>query len=120
LGIGQEDWRVKISLFDVSSAEKPIERDKYILSEGWSEAASNHHAFLQDAKHKIFFLPGGQGGYIFSYKNDKLELVKAVSGITPKRAIYLNDYLYIIGSDKIIILNEVDWQKVNELDLSSV
>lgn len=118
LGVGQEDWRVKISLFDVSSAEKPVEKDKYILSESWSEVSSNYHAFLQDAKHGIFFLPGGNGGYIFSYKNDKLELVKAVSGITAKRAIYLNDYLYIIGSDKIIVLNELDWQKVNELKLA--
>lgn len=119
LGVGQENWKVKLSLFDVSSAEKPIEKAKYLLNEGWSEAASNHHAFLQDAKHGIFFLPGGQGGYIFSYKNDKLELLKAVSGIVAKRALYLNDYLYIIGSDKIIVLNEADWQKVNELKLAN-
>jgi len=26
---------------------------------------STHHAFLQDSKHQIFFLPGSKGGYIF-------------------------------------------------------
>lgn len=115
LGVGMESWQVKISLFDVSNAEKPLEIDKYVLDESWSEVASNYHAFLMDKKHEIFFLPGGKGGYIFSYKNDKLSLVKAVSDISAKRAIYINDYLYIIGNDKISVLNETDWEKVNEL-----
>lgn len=117
LGIGQEDWQVKISLFDVSSASNPKEIAKYTLSEGWSEVLSNHHAFLLDPKHEIFFVPGGQGGYVFSYKNDNLEMKKAVQETNVKRAIYLNDYLYIIGQDKIVVLNELDWTRVAELDL---
>lgn len=118
LGIGRENWQVKISLFDVSSPSNPVEKAKYLLDEGWSEVLDNHHAFLQDKKHQIFFLPGGKGAYIFSYKNDKLELIKAVSGITQtRRAIYLNDYLYVIADDKITVINEIDWEKVRELDL---
>ena len=61
-------------------------------------------------------MPGSQGGYIFSYKGDKLELKRAVSEIQAKRAIYLDDYLYIIGEDKIIVLNELTWEKVKELE----
>jgi len=116
LGIGKENSKVKISLFDVSSAENPKEVSKYTLDEYWSGVLSTHHAFLQDAKHNIFFLPGNKGGYIFSYKNDQLKLVKAISGISAQRALYLNDYLYIIGNNKITILNEIDWEKVNELE----
>jgi len=120
LGIGRENWQVKISLFDVSSPQNPVEKAKYILDEGWSEVLDNHHAFLQDKKHQIFFLPGGRGAYIFSYKNDKLELIKAVSGITQtRRAIYLNDYLYIIADDKITVINEIDWEKIREFDLAA-
>ncbi len=115
LGIGKEDWQVKISLFDVSSASNPKEVAKYVLDEGWSDVLSTHHAFLLDTKHEIFFLPGSKGGYIFSYKGDNLELKKAVSGISARRAIYLDDYLYIIGDDKIVVLNELDWGRVNEL-----
>lgn len=118
LGVGQEDWKVKLSIFDVSFAEKPLEKSKYILDEGWTEVNSNPRAFLQDTKHKVFFLPGGQGGYIFSYADNNLKLVKAISGISAKRALYINDYLYIIESDKIVVFNELDWQKVNELDLT--
>ncbi|MCG2688211.1 beta-propeller domain-containing protein [Candidatus Parcubacteria bacterium] len=117
LGIGKEDSQVKISLFDVSLASNPKEIAKYTLKEGWSEVLSNHHAFLLDPKHEIFFLPGGEGGYVFSYKNNGLEMKKAISETGVKRAIYLNDYLYIIGQDKIVVLNELDWTRVAELNL---
>jgi uncharacterized secreted protein with C-terminal beta-propeller domain len=118
LGIGKENWQVKLSLFDVSWPEDPKEADKYLLDESWSEVLSTHHAFLLDKKHNIFFLPGSKGGYIFSYENNKLKLVKAISQISAKRALYINDYLYIIGDDKITVLNEIDWEKVNELNFN--
>ena len=57
---------------------------------------------------------------MFSYKNAQnpkeyaLELKKALGQNSVKRAIYLNDYIYIIGEDKITVLNEADWEKVNE------
>ena len=117
IGIGKEESQVKVSLFDVQSAEEPKEAAKYLLNETWSDILQTHHAFLLDRKHQIFFLPGVQGGYIFSYENDELKLVKAVSGIFCRRALYLNDYLYIIGDDKITVLNETDWSEVNRLDL---
>ncbi len=116
LGIGKEAWRVKISLFDVESAENPKEADKYILDEHWSDVLNTHHAFLLDPKHKIFFLPGGKGGYIFSYQQDELKLARAVSGIAAKRAIYINNYLYIIGEDKLIVLDETNWEEINDLN----
>ena len=134
LGIGMEGSKVKISLFDVSDKNNPLELDKYMLDEYWTEVSNNYHAFLLDSKHGIFFLPGSKGGYVFSYfnasdglehspnasnyaKSFKLKLEKAISQNSVKRAIYLNDYLYIIGEDKITVLNELDWEKVNELDL---
>ncbi len=135
LGVGMESGKVKISLFDVSDKNNPTELDKYNLDEYWSEVSNNYHAFLLDKKHNAFFLPGGKGGYVFSYKavsqtcaknipaecfpNEeyKLALKKAVSQNSVKRAIYINDYLYIIGEDKVTVLNESDWMKVNELDL---
>jgi len=117
LGIGQENWQVKVSLFDVSSASDPKELDKYILDESWTDILNTHHAFLLDKKHEIFFLPGSKGGYIFSYKNNSLSLVKTVSEISAKRAIYINDYLYVIGDNKIVVLNELNWERVKELEL---
>ncbi len=117
LGIGQESGKVKLSLFDVKNASEPKEIDKYLLSEVWSEAQSNHHAFLADSQHKIFFLPGGKGSYVFSHENNKLNLKKSVSDFAVKRAVYINDYLYIIGENKISVLSEKTWEKTKELDL---
>jgi uncharacterized secreted protein with C-terminal beta-propeller domain len=117
LGVGREDSKVKISLFDVSDPTNPTEISKYLLDEYWTEVQNNHHAFLQDEDHGVFFMPGGQGGYIFSYQNDQLRLEKAVSQTQVKRAVYLDDYLYIISQNQITVLNENNWEKVKELDL---
>ena len=117
LGIGKEDNQVKISLFDVSDPTKPKEALKYTLDEYWSDILNTHHAFLADSKHEIFFLPGSRGGYIFSYAGDKLQLEKAVSDIRARRALYIDDYLYIIGDDEIAVLDENNWERVNELEL---
>jgi len=116
LGIGQESRQVKVSLFDVSSASDPKELDKYILDESWTDILNTHHAFLLDKKHEIFFIPGSRGGYIFSYKNNSLSLVKTVSEISAKRAIYIDDYLYVIGDNKIVVLSELNWERVKELE----
>lgn len=117
LGIGMENFQVKVSLFDVLDPSQPKEIDKYILKEGWSAILETHHAFLLDKKHQIFFLPAGSNGYIFSYKDDELKLVRAVSEIYPERAVYIGDYLYIIAKNKIIVLNEINWEKVKELKI---
>jgi len=117
LGIGMENRKVKLSYFDVSDPKNPKEIAKYSLDEYGSEALYNHHAFLQDKEHKIFFLPSYRGGYIFSYADDKLELARTISVNDVKRALYLNNYMYIIADDYVAVLNENDWEKVNELDL---
>lgn len=117
LGIGKESSQVKVSLFDVSSPENPIEKDKYLLKEYWSDILNTHHAFLLDDKHQIFFLPGSQGAYIFSYQNNKLELIKTLSERSVRRALYIDDYLYIIGDQQIWVLDENTWEQVNELEL---
>jgi inhibitor of cysteine peptidase len=118
LGIGQEDRRVKLSMFNVASPSNPVEDSKYILDEGWTEVQNNHHAFLLDAKHNVFFLPGSKGGYIFKYDSGKITLQKAVKQQQVKRALFLDDYLYIIGETQIVILNENTWERVNEVDLN--
>lgn len=117
LGIGRENSNVKISLFDVSDPEKPIQKSNYVLSEYWSEVLNNHHAFLLDRKHEVFFLPGGTGGYIFSYSSNTLSLERVISDFTALRALYIEDYLYVIGEKQIIVIDETTWKDINELEL---
>ncbi len=117
LGVGMEDWNVKVSLFDISNPYDPREIDNYKLSERWSEAVNNHHAFLMDKKHEIFFIPGAQGGYIFSYNSDKISLQKAIKESNVQRALYIDDFLYIVSNNKITVLDQKTWEKVKELDM---
>jgi uncharacterized secreted protein with C-terminal beta-propeller domain len=106
---------VKVSLFNVSSAEEPTEVDKYLLDEFWTDVLETHHAFLLDKKHEIFFLPGTKGGYVFSYSDQKLQLVKAMPAYGARRAIYLDDWLYILADSKAVVLDERTWERVGEL-----
>ena len=106
---------MKISLFDVSNPASPKEKSTYTLSEYWSEVLNTHHAFLQDLKHSIFFMPGGQGGYIFSYAGGTLTLKRAVEGQNIKRALFIDDFLYIVGDLEIIVLDENNWNEVKRL-----
>jgi len=116
LGVGKEGSQVKLSMFDVSDPSNPVELDKYMLDEYWSEVVNNHHAFLLDSVHEIFFLPGSKGAYIFSYADNKLSLAKTDSAVNVKRAIYLDDYLYIITDSKIVVLDEKTWDLVKEIE----
>jgi len=117
LGVGSESGKVKITLFDVTDPTNPKELNTYKLDEYYSEVSGNHHAFLLDEKHGVFFLPGSLGGYVFSYQNDGLKLVKSVSDFEIKRAVYINDNLYILGNTKMIVLDENNWEKVKEIEL---
>lgn len=114
LGVGKENQNVKVSLFDVRSAENPQEVDKYMLDEYWSEALNTSHAFLPDEQRKIFFIPGSKGGYIFSYAGEKLKLVKAFEGVQAKRAVYVNNYLYIITDNGLTVVDENTWERVKD------
>ncbi|MDD5749933.1 MAG: beta-propeller domain-containing protein [Patescibacteria group bacterium] len=117
LGIGMQDFRLKISYFDVSDANNPREIDNYIINDYGSEVLHNHHAFLLDPKHEIFFLPGYQGGYIFSYQDRSFTLKKAISLSGVKRAIYLEDFLYVIGDEVIVVLDQNSWEEIKRLAL---
>lgn len=117
LGVGKEGSQVKLSLFDVKDPQNPKEQDKYNLDEYWSDILNTHHAFLLDREQKVFFLPGSRGGYIFSYQGNSLKLEKAVSEISARRAVYIDDYMYIIGDDKLVVLDENTWERVKELEL---
>lgn len=116
LGVGQENGKVKLSLFDVSDASSPKEIDKYTLDEYWTEAANNHHAFLQDKDHQIFFLPGGQSGYVFFYSGSRLKMQRAVTGLAAKRAVYIGNTLYIIGDSQVVAVDETSWNRIGELN----
>ncbi|SDN00022.1 Secreted protein containing C-terminal beta-propeller domain [Halogranum gelatinilyticum] len=119
LGVGEENGQVKAVVFDVSDPANPVVEDDYVLDEHWSAVRESHHAFLMDRKHGVFFLPGQQGGYVFSYE-DGLELESVVDVQGAQRAIYLNDYLYVFGQDEVVVVDETSWERVATLELPAM
>jgi len=69
LGIGQENWTVKISLYDVSDPSSPVEQSKYLLEDSsWSLALYDHKAVLYDADRELLVIPGyTQGNDYYTY-----------------------------------------------------
>jgi uncharacterized secreted protein with C-terminal beta-propeller domain len=117
LGVGREGNGVKLAIYDVSNAANPIEKSKYIIKDSWTDVENNHHAFLRDAGHNVFFIPGSNGGYVFSYANNTLSLKATVAGWSVNRAVYIDDNMYVIGDAKISVLDENTWKVVKELSL---
>jgi uncharacterized secreted protein with C-terminal beta-propeller domain len=118
LGIGKDGAYVKATLFDVSQPQNPQELDTYTLKDYNSDILQTHLAFLHDPKYQMFFVPGNTGGFIFTYAGNKLQLAKTVAGIEAKRALYINDVIYIVSSGKITALQEGTWNQVGDIDLS--
>lgn len=117
LGVGQEDGRSKLSLFNVSDQTNPVEIGKYMLNEYYSEVEHNHRAFLNDEDNKYFFIPAGQNGYIFSY-DDGLTLKKVIPEINARRALYIDDVIYILGETKITALSVSSFEEISSIELN--
>jgi uncharacterized secreted protein with C-terminal beta-propeller domain len=100
----------------VSDPSDPQEKDKFMMSDYWSEVGSNHRAFLQDSKFEVFFIPSGRGGSIFSYEGEEFELIKSISGYDLRRAVFIDDYFYVIGDSGITVFDENNWEEVSSLE----
>jgi inhibitor of cysteine peptidase len=119
LGVGEERNQVKLSLFDVSDPTNPSEVDKYSLDAYWSDVANTHHAFLQDTDNEVFFIPAGADAYIFSYENDEIDLRRTVADIGARRALYINDAMFIVGDIAIISLDIDGWDELDRIKSTS-
>ena len=115
LGIGEEDGKVKAVVFDVSNPTDPVVEESRIVDDRWSAVSDSHHAFLKDEKHGVFFLPGSEGGYVFSYE-DGLELrTRIETDGRATRAMYVNDYLYVFSERGLTVVDETTWEEVDSL-----
>jgi uncharacterized secreted protein with C-terminal beta-propeller domain len=91
IGIGMENREVKISLFDVTDMNNPVELSKYIVEiddSGWrsssSEALYEHKAFLFDKEKNLLVIPVGnynkQSAYVFDITlEDGIELKGSIA-----------------------------------------
>jgi len=112
LGVGREDRRVKAVLFDVSDPSDPTIDDTYYPEASWSAISESHHAFLLDSRHEVFFLPTSEGGTVVSYTDGSLteRTTVSVEG-GARRAAYIDDFLYFVGDEQLVVVDETDWSR---------
>jgi inhibitor of cysteine peptidase len=147
IGVGMEDNNIKISVFDVSDVENPVELSKYIIEQddkGWrwgqSYALNEHKAFLFDEEKNLLVIPAGdyykQSAYVFRITlDDGLELEGVIEhgekntddeynwwssdyDNSIKRTLYIGDVLYTI-SNNLVKMNDLgDLSEINSIVLS--
>lgn len=131
IGIGKDEGKVKISLFDVSNVSAPEETTKY-MTDKWSDslALDDHKALLFDKSKNLLVMPitlyrdyVWQGAYVFNLSiegivlrgrithmendTDKAALHYYYSPNYVKRSLYIDNVLYTI-SDKKIKMNSLE------------
>jgi len=116
LGVGLETSlgrSLKISLYDISDPKNLKISSEILLQGGSSPVLNDHHAFTLDSRHNLVIIPGyaminssPATVFIIKYSIDqkKIELIKSLYIVGASRSLYIDDKLYIIGSDIIMIL----------------
>ncbi len=122
IGIGRGDnWKIKVSLFDVADPEKPVEMDTYYLKESWGQVLFNHHAFLWDGKHNLLIIPAGNRYYLLRVRTDEKPYLSAVKIVefdsAAKRAAYVNDYAYLFSDDELVVVDENSGKEVKSIQI---
>jgi len=139
LGIGQENWSVKISLFDVSDPMNPVEQSKFVLeTTSYSLAGWDHKAVLFDLSKELLVIPvesytifndtyGAKytsGAYVFRVSiEDGISLRGFVTHDMPsyywsgwvQRSAFIGDYLYTISYSLLKVNSLLDLSEVGSL-----
>lgn len=124
LGIGQENWTVKISLFDVNDPANPVEQSKYLLEDVyWSAALYDHKAVLYDSERELLVIPGysehyNESSWYYSVPCAYVFKVNLTEGISLRgivthefgagwgsgyieRTLYIGEYLYTVSRSAV-------------------
>ena len=121
LGIGSENWSLKVALYDVSDPANPVEQSKFVTSDSsWSLAMYEHKAVLFDLEKELLVIPasswswdefGGSsyktGAFVFRVSlTDGISLrgiIEHENALTwwydyVERSLYIGDCLYTISN----------------------
>lgn len=150
LGFGQETHEgkygartdgFKISLFDVTDVNNPIEKDKTVIGEAGtsSELLYNHKALMYLNKDNMMAFPiqivedyqhTFKGAYVYNINNHSLELKGALTQFdSPSefkvyypdknitRILFIDKYLYTISENAVFIHDVNNLKKIGEVKL---
>jgi uncharacterized secreted protein with C-terminal beta-propeller domain len=132
IGIGTEEGKVKLSMFDVSNFSDPREIDKYIIDSlySYTEVGNDHKALLFDKDLDLMVFPVSmsiptgrewiywQGAFVFNVTvedgfilrgtvTQQDDLTSTNWQKTIRRSLYIEDVLYTV-SEKMVKMSALD------------
>ncbi|MEM2074601.1 MAG: beta-propeller domain-containing protein [Zestosphaera sp.] len=126
LGIGMEDSKLKISLFDVSDPTNMKEVASVKISPAWTPALHDHHAVTVHLDRSLLFIP--VSGYVWSYtsggmlvvtyNNDYLAVKTLLQHENAVRSVYVGDELYTVSANLIRVFNIDSLEELGEILLA--
>jgi uncharacterized secreted protein with C-terminal beta-propeller domain len=148
IGIGMEENKVKLSLYNVTDVADPKEIDKFLVPGDWSGTTvlGDHKAFLFEKEKQLLAIPVSiswveirdgkegyskgfwQGAYIFKISLEGFTLRGNVThqddatwvegGFEVKRILYIENVLYTVSDRKVKLNSLEDLSFINEIKLS--
>lgn len=114
---------LKLSMFDTSDPANVTEKHTLLLDAEWSEALYNHKAILIAPNRDVIAFPAGNGYEVYGYSDETGFYKKAhIDGTDwgyDMRGLYIGDYAYIVGGEKVSVLDMVEFKGVTQISLPS-
>ncbi|WNY27206.1 beta-propeller domain-containing protein [Methanolapillus ohkumae] len=121
VGLGYaDDWKMKLTLFDVTDVKNPTELDSYVFSNySGSSALYDHHAFMWDAGRNLLVIPTYEHAYVMQIKDGDITMVKddVHKEASVIRSVYINNFLYTFSDKEIHILNQDTWDLTKKIEI---
>ena len=127
-GLGQsatDEGRVtgmKMVMFDISDKANVTAASSLELGEGYSEALYNPHAILIDYARNLIGFPTDGGYALYSYTDvggfAKLTSIKGADWDYNMRGAYIGNYLYIVGSSGVTVIDLGSFQTVGNVNIA--
>ena len=113
------DWRTKLSLYDVSNPNKPVELDAFYFNPDEYANFYDPHGFTWNAGKNLMIVPGSEYAFVFEIKDGKVNLIKADRHTNSYvlRSAYIGDNLYTFSDKEIHVYNMSNWQLVKVIPI---
>jgi uncharacterized secreted protein with C-terminal beta-propeller domain len=133
VGIGSDNWTMKVSLFDVNDPSSPSEVDTILAPmNSWSEAMWDHRAVLFDERYDLIFVPvTSWNEYDYGATQQVLVIQVQPTGLVLKadlavgndygsvRCVVIEDVLYTVSASNVTAWDLVSYDELGTVSIGS-
>ena len=112
---------IKLVMFDTSDKTNVVVKSAKGTDLDWSEAMSNHHAFLISREKNLIAFPADDQYVFFGYDEARGFYPQASVDLEgwnwEARGLYIGDMIYVVGCDTIYVIDMDGFDLVRTVDL---